>query len=412
MKFLIKLITVWVTLALIFIGSLFIINNISIASIKNNIEESVNTLNAEGLYPVSFGNKYSSLTFLIRDQYTDCLMLNEAASGDSHHALKSAILSPCLKSGRGVDMMPDDLKQVAERTMSSNVNYDWYWHGYLVILKPLLLVFGYAGIRVFNCVLMLALVSLSLFLIRKRLGNAIAIITAGILLAIHYEVVPYTMQYFSVFFVAFLSVSVLLAFPSFFGKDKNDYYFFFIIGGVTVFVDFLTTPIVTLGIPVLYWLLLDGSKDKIRKLILLSIMWGLGYASLWMTKWGICAISFDPSVLQNAASHADKWSGNDENIGRLGMTIGVVKKYIALVFSMNWIWGMISGIGILLLCNKKSNWFKKNGWMLIVSLMPFVWSAVLVNHNFEHFSFTWRMICISLLAMSVFVYKSVEFKKK
>lgn len=378
--------------------------------IAGGIKSSSKTFENEGLYPVSFGNKYSSLSFLARDQYTDCLMLNMAVSSNGKSAIEDAILNPCFKGGYNLEEWPDNLRRLADGEIKPDTNYDWYWHGYLVVLKPLLLVFTYNQIRWFNCVLMAILFCWVLLLLKKHLGKVAPLLFVGIVFIMHGETIPYTMQYASVFFIALIALIVLLSFKSFFARNNNDLLAFFAIGAVTVFVDFLTTPIVTLGIPVLFWLLTRGSDNKVRKLIVLSLMWGLGYALLWMTKWGLCALTFDPSVLENAASHADKWSGNDPENGRLFMTIGVIKKYLALLWSMNWVWGIISAIFAMCILPKVEKWWRKNAWMLLVALMPFAWSLVLVNHNYEHFGFTWRNITVCLLALSFWLYKCIDWK--
>jgi len=407
-----KILVLFFVLVGLFLIGIFLSNLISEASIQTNLVNSAKTLEQEGLYPVSFGNQYSSLTFLMRDQYTDCLMLNEAASADAEHAMTTAILSPCLKSGRGVEMMPDDLHQVAQGTMKPNVNYDWYWHGYLVVLRPLLVFFDYAQIRWINCGLMLILVLWVLWLMAQRLGMICAIMSAGLLIAMHFETVPYTMQYVSVFFVTFIATGIMLKWNRFFEQKHNDVLMFFTIGAVTVYLDFLTVPVVSLGMPLLFWLLVkNGEPEKWKDVILLSIAWCAGYALLWMSKWAICALTFDPSVLTNAAAHAEKWSGNASELGRLGMTIGVLKKYVALVWSMNWGWGLIVAAGMMTLLPKTKNWKRENSWILLIALMPMVWSLVLVNHNYAHFGFTWRLISISLFTVAIWVYKSIYWKK-
>lgn len=405
-----KLVIVYLVLTICFIISIIGITCIPLNAIKGNVVLSGNILKQEGLYPVSFGNNYSSLSFLGRDQYTDCLMLNLAVSSNGNSAIEDAILNPCYKGGYNLDEWPDNLRKLSNGEIKPDTNYDWYWHGYLVILKPLLVLFNYNQIRWFNCALMAILFCWVLLLIKKHLGKVSSLLFMGIVFIMHGETIPYTMQYASVFFVTLIALIILLSYKAFFTRNNNDLLAFFTIGAVTVYVDFLTTPIVTLGIPVLFWLLAEGSDNKVRKLIILSLMWGLGYALLWMTKWGLCALTFDPSVLENAASHADKWSGNDPTNGRLFMTIGVIKKYLALLWSMNWAWGVISAIFAMCILPKVEKWWSKNAWLLLVACMPFAWSFVLVNHNYEHFGFTWRNIVVCLLALSFWLYKSIDWK--
>lgn len=376
-------------------------------AIAEHVKSSADILEKEGLYPVSFGNKYSSLSFLGRDQYTDCLMLNLAIAQDASVPLESAITSPCLKGTYDLDQMPSNLRRLADGSVLPDTNYDWYWHGYLVILKPLLVFFDYGQIRWINCVLMLLLVVWTLVLVARKIGRAEMLLLLAALLMMHYETVPYTMQFASVFFVTFLAIIILLSFPKWFFRSGHDYMAFFSIGAVTVFVDFLTAPVVSLGLPLLIWLLYKNPPDKARQVILFSVAWGLGYALLWMSKWAICAVSFDPLVLQHAAEHADKWGGNDAEAGRLAMTVGVFKKYLALLWSMNWLWCLCVA-AVLLWIKSGIQQMRNNLWLLLVAVIPFVWSLVLVNHNFVHFGFTWRLIVVTLYAMALLTYRSVS----
>lgn len=393
------------------IFAIFSVYSIPTKKIADSITCSASTFEEEGLYPVSFGNKYSTLSFLGRDQYTDCLMLNLAVSSDSDNAFRDAVLNPCYKGGYNIEEWPDNLRKLSNNVIIPDINYDWYWHGYLVVLKPLLLVFDYNKIRWFNCMLMAFLFGVVLVLIKKNIGNIMAVLTLAMVLLMHGEVIPYTMQYASVFFIALLGLAVLFIFKDYFSNNNNDLLAFFVIGALSVFFDFLTTPIVTLGIPIIYWLMLDKSEKKIQKVILISLMWGLGYAMLWISKWGLCALTFDSSVLENAALHADKWSGNDPSNGRIYMTIGVIKKYLMLLWSMNWVWGCVIAIFVMVLFPKVKGWWRDNAWLLLVAAMPFVWSFVLVNHNYVHFGFAWRNIIVCLLALSMWIYKSIDWKK-
>ena len=320
-------------------------------------------------------------------------------------------MSPCFKGTYDLQAMPENLRLLSSGNLAPDTNYDWYWHGYLVVLKPLLVFFNYGEIRWLNSILMFALVLWSLILIAKRIGRTEMLLFLGMLLMTHYEVVSFTMQYASVFFVTFLSIVCLLSFPSWFRDKKMDFYAFFVIGAVTVFVDFLTTPVVSLGLPLLIWILYKDESHKVRQVILLSVMWSVGYASLWIAKWGVCALTFDPDVLQNAAIHADKWSGsNAEHGGRLVAVIAIVKKYIALVWSMNWGWGIIVAAALLRIKTKLPSFGQKNSWLLAVAAIPFGWNFILVNHNAEHFGFTWRSVLVTIYALMLWVYLSIDWQ--
>ena len=400
----------FLSLVAIFLVSMFGICLIPTSAIAPNIKESAQTLRTEWLYPVSYGNKYATLSYLCRDQYTDCLMINLAASIDSDNPLESALTSPCLKDHKSIDELPSCLERLADGVTSPNVKYDWYWHGYLVVLRPLLLLIDYERIRLFNCFIMLVLFVLSLYLIQKKINKSVALLFLGVALLSHGETIPFTMQYASVFFVTLISICVLLWKTEYFAKENRDLYAFFAIGAITVFVDFLTMPSVSLGIPLIFWLCFLSpniqNKKLLYKVITLSISWGIGYAILWVTKWGVCAMTFDPDVLVNAAQHADKWSGNQPEFGgRFTATFALLKRSLALLWNMNWIWLLLMMIIVLIWKRVPIKTIKQESWLLLIALIPVVWSIVLVNHDVAHFGFVWRGYITTLLALSVFFWR-------
>lgn len=398
----------------IFAMALLFVCMIPTSAIKQNVKQSAQTLRVEGLYPVSFGNKYSTMSFLLRDQYTDCLMINLAVGVDYCSPWKSAITSPCLKDHSNINDMPGCLERLADGITTPDTKYDWYWHGYQVFLRPLLVFMDYAKIRWFNCILMLVLTIFALYLINYRLGKAATLIFMAVLALSHGETIPFTMQYASVFFVTLVSICVLLWKAEYVFKDNRDSLVFFAIGAITVFVDFLTMPTVSLGIPLTFWLLYlskqgYGNGLLLRKFMMLSIAWGAGYALLMATKWGICALTFDPDVLTNAAQHADKWSGdNPEFGGRLAETMALLKRTFALIWSMNWFWLLLVMIVTIILRKVSFHTIKQESWLLLIALIPIVWSLVLVNHDVEHFGFVWRGYITTLLSLGIFWVKVTD----
>lgn len=69
---------------------------------------------------------------------------------------------------------------------------------------------------------------------------------------------------------------------------QNMCYVFLIIGMATSYVDFLTYPFVSLGIPLVIWLILDNEEkviQKLGKMVWNSGFWCAGYAGMWAGKW-------------------------------------------------------------------------------------------------------------------------------
>lgn len=105
-------------------------------------------------------------------------------------------------------------------------------------------------------------------------------------------VVTTCFQYLTTFYVLFGALIWLL---SRYEKDKpvNLMLYFFAVGMIENFFDFLTYPIITLGIPliILLWLRVRDEQADFKGnfwfMFQSSVSWGLGYALTWIAKWGL-----------------------------------------------------------------------------------------------------------------------------
>ena len=79
------------------------------------------------------------------------------------------------------------------------------------------------------------------------------------------------------------------------------------IGSLAGFFDFLTFPILSLGVPLLTWIILneeDGFKKKIVDILKLSFYWFLGYSMMWSSKCVLASLLTDYNVIVEAIEAA------------------------------------------------------------------------------------------------------------
>ena len=120
---------------------------IPIDSIDRNVAASAELLQKEGTYPVLSDLFRSKL-----DNYTDALMLMEAAD-DSSTSILDRTLN--IYNHRVGDYSPSEsivAHYLEGEEYTETSSYARYWHGYLVVLKPLLTVINYGGIRILNAI--------------------------------------------------------------------------------------------------------------------------------------------------------------------------------------------------------------------------------------------------------------------
>lgn len=144
-----------------------------------------------------------------------------------------------------------------------------------------------------NTIILYLITLYTVFLVYKKLGLAVSVLFAYSLLMIDIIVIPHSIQFSSVFYIMFLSLIFIFNISENKSFSKTLIYIFFIIGCFTSFFDLLTSPLLTLGIPLTFVILLLHKKNSnlIRNdyIILMenSIIWGIGYGITWSTKWFI-----------------------------------------------------------------------------------------------------------------------------
>ena len=199
------------------------------------------------------------------------------------------------------------------------------------------------------------------------------------------------------------------------------YYITFIVGSLTNFFDFFTVPTITLVIPVLLYVLYYCLNHSIKqstlfcKILNLCILWSLGFAFTWASKWAVCDLVLDTSIIKNALNQI-----LFRSIGAPRQTLNNLMyliKHLSLAFSVTIIFVFIYDYII----HKKSkikktlstshhSYITQNNKMVIlfICLVPIAWSLVTFNHFYNHVIFTYR----DLMMLYLFVLLSFFEKEK
>lgn len=102
------------------------------------------------------------------DNFTDAIMLNNAVFEGTGSVVDDAMNNPYVNVD-GLEQTRSLVKYVSDDSANKIIiNYPRYWHGYLVWLKPLLLVMNYADIRVLFMFIQMFLVLFAALEIYKK----------------------------------------------------------------------------------------------------------------------------------------------------------------------------------------------------------------------------------------------------
>ena len=425
-----KYVLIFFTTMIILISLLFISSLIPSKKLEKNVVESSELLAKSGeKEKIKTSIKNDSLFY-----FTDALMINTAYSIDSEHPYTSMMLArKNYIPGQTQNMheeIPKDIGtspnytdeygntfQVAElyglmhgENIVDSYEYTRYWHGYLIFLRPLLTILSIEGIRNLLFVITIILTITVLFLIIKRINFITAIIYLLSFLAVNLFVICNSMNEITTFIIALVAMIFILLKN---GKFENPGTVFLVVGMCTSFLDLLTTPLVTLGLTLPLYVLLNIKEDN-KKLYLdcikICIAWGVGYGLCWALKWVIADITLNKNIILDAINQIMLRTGEIIGVGFFDIVevnFKALGKNVIIMFIV--ILAIYSLIGVVKeLYNKKVKKEKNEKLsilkvliFLIIALFPFIWYLVLKNHSYIHGFFTNRILIITILNVQI-----------
>lgn len=343
---------------------------------QTNAQKSIDSLEGEGWYPSATQLKSSLDTYFhsylpgVLDGATDGLMLEKATRQIEGNPLWEAM---------------------------NMEGYTYYWHGYVVILRVLLLFMDYEQFRFLNCILQLMMMFFVAHFIWEKKGQRYALA----LLTSYFLMMPMAMflslQFSWIFYIA-MALSLLICYRHTWFTEKRIPYIFVIAGMLTSFLDLLTYPLYTWAFPLLLLILLseDGQKalNYVKTVVVSGLGWILGYAGMWFGKWALAGWIVHRNVIQEAWDEVLFRSGSEESlnlIARLEALYDNWKHYEYPLYTALlaiWLtWFIYKSL------NGKTQIVRqeKNGAYLLITLSSFVWYFVLANHTLGHHFFTYRI---------------------
>lgn len=286
--------------------------------------------------------------------------------------------------------------------------YSRYWHGYLVYLKPLLLLLDWEQIVWTGGILQVLLTAAALFVavrIRKpEVGIALAV---GLLFMKPIRMVISLAM--GVCWVITLGAILFMMFRHTKIEQKDRYpEFFLAIGILVAYFDFLTYPMVALGFPLCAYFLIkkeEGLKQNVIKMLAYSVCWGLGYVGMWGMKWLIADAALQIGTIRLAFSSILGWT---EALGGQSRFSGAL-----YAISLNlreydpWFYSAVAAALVLAdvaafvyACRKTSLKRAAAGCVpfLFIALLPFAWYFVVQHHSGLHVVFTFRIVSVAGMA--------------
>ena len=369
------------------------------SSIQTNASRSSQQLVSVGEYPLAIAGFNGTML----DNYTDAIMINSASyipndASNIERALKIPHAHADWTNGPIEDLYEyyND-----ENAIMKTVAYQRYWHGYITVLRPLLIFCDYANIKFMYFVAHIIMLFFFLFLLKRKTNLILALSFLTSYLCTYAFITPLSLQYSHVLFITLLSGILLMRNYDYICKNQNIYYFFLIIGIVTSYMDLLTYPLITLGVNLIILILIN--KDiKIKNVIVLALMWTIGYGGMWAMKWFLACLILKENVFLDAYNQMVLRTGDNQNITLLDVLsdnfVYLKHSTTLLVFATM---AVIVTVYKVRTIKKSRIIFNKQRLvsLIFVTVLPILWYAILKEHSSSHSVFTFRSLIISLFAI-------------
>lgn len=369
---------------------------IPVDRVRGNVEASLDTLISEGMSRYSIPG-YSPSRM---DNFTDAIMIGNAVIMPEDTLLRNALLAHRLDSLDPAGALRDYL---AGSWMEGTYSYSVYWHGYLTFLKPLLCVLNYNSIRFLMMAVQVLLVVAAATLLGERGLSRYAIALFAMYISICPIAVMNTLTYNTVFVLGMgTAVLMLLAHER---LEKWGYgYVFLVVGALTSYMDFLTAPVFSLGVPLTVYVLLVSRSEKRVSLLHtfgLCVAWGLGYGGMWAAKWVLVTLLTEVDGIREAFMEILYRTNNHlDNVGEVTQLAGIRAALELVLNPLN----MLVLLGSAGICTvplyKGIDRGKAAGFaaLLLIALIPFAWMVFACNHTVSHAFFAYRCLGVSVFA--------------
>lgn len=382
-------------------------------NIRGHVAESIPQLQGEGIGYCPFFAQSSAML----DTHTDALILNIAQAKGMNE--EQSVVQKAFENSFYEDKTANALSSLSESVNMPNNNHEYsrYWHGIQVLVRPLLLFFNYTEIRYLLMILVFILLGITFSMMGKQLGTKHTISFAITISLMYIVLIPMSLQYSSIFIVTLLGmISVLFLYKI--KKEKFLGMLFFAIGAFSTFFDLLTYPLVSLGFPLVLAIILENKKGKnlLQQMIFiiqLGIIWALGYAILFFTKWVVASIVLNKDAITLALNELlFRVNGNEtypvDRIATLKNNFNYffipTAKYILIAIFIIWIVAFV-------LYRKKIKECKLVLPLICIAMVPYIWYLAFSGHSSIHAWFTNKIQAVSVFAILCLLFEVIDNNK-
>lgn len=433
MKSVIKYVSVFLVVVFIMLLVLTGVSLIPTTAIQEKSEESAEYLLQKDTHFYNFidgslgKSPYRAWDCSKVDQIADAILLSIAYYIDPDHPMESVLWANYYDGREDTASHLRTMNESYQRTVNgeapANKQYLRYWHGSLIIVRPLLMILNLRQMKVVQGIVISALLVTLLSLLLKYGLKAEAVCFTIAMIAVSIWFVPLSLEY-TWTFILMLIGSVLAVSLVKTGREEGLGMLFFLLGMTTAYFDFLTTETLSVLVPLLLVVRI-GDQNKVWKLAgKCLLLWWIAYVGTWAAKWVISSITLKENVLPYV-----RWGAwNDLVVFEKTPTLQVILRgflyNVTMLFPIGY--RIYGGVIFFLLVIffvfipvykgtvtlKRDVDRKQILFYLLLGMIVYVRFIVLRNHAYFHYFFTYRAQAATVLALCFIILELVQLNPR
>lgn len=378
-----------------------------------NVENSIGILTQE--------TDYFSVTRSIPgsklDNYTEALYLNQAMIGHKDIGLLESVLGGNCYRVEG-DLSPvNNLSEVLKHSENATIvsTYNRFFNGYEVAVKAMLMITDYSGIRQFNLLLEFFLSLFLCYLMFKRNLTDYILPVIIALVFINPLTIALNMAFSGFYYCMIIPCIIILSYNKKLVESGKYWVFFEIIGACSFYFNMNYFQLVTFGVPLIFYFLINGFPQRIQNLLktvaLFFSAWFIGYAGMMVFKWVIYAIAIEPDIFSAMFDTIAVRLSTNAGTGDISRFKAIWTNIQIAKYDLRW--NLIEAAFVLSLFVKH---FAKRkvalhisasdvAFMIIMALLPLVRCFIYANHVYIHAWATYRIFILPVMAFNILIVK-------
>lgn len=346
------------------------------------------------------------------DTMPDACLFNMALCRKYDSPIKNAMLNPLyLFEEESDDFIQLSTAKVMNGETSEKVfDYGRYWQGSVAFIFLGLNFFDISGLKTISMVTVFAATVILLHEVRKK-NKLLSALTFIVLMFLNPITISMNFAMLFVFLIS-LFLSILMVRYNDYFVEKDRFVLLMALSGIlTSFLDFLTFPLLSYGMPLLFLLCFMKNEKPFFEMVKATFAWIIGYVGMWAGKWIVSYAFVGPGTMNDAISSISLRTATSGTEGDFSY-IATIKRILE-VFDNSYLLLIavsIFTIGYFLFTHHRKLKFDKKAFSaLVIGCSPFVWYFVVRNHTYIHPWFEYRQLAVTLLA--IYVIFSTPFNK-